>query len=86
MDIPVQVIDFQYAPGWTEASIGEPISAASGELYDRFTDLSLGGPLQLTFARYYRSVLSDEAQVASVLGANWVHNFDAQLRIPQSQS
>jgi RHS repeat-associated protein len=84
MDIPVQVIDFQYAPGWTEATIGEPISAANGEIYNRFTDLSLGGPLPLMFARYYRSVLSDEGEVASTLGANWMHNFDVQLRIPQS--
>src|SRR5713101_7231540 len=61
---------------------GEPVSTATGELfgYDERADLSLGlgGPLPLSFQRYYGSYLSLNG-VSSALGTNWMHNFDLTL-------
>ncbi len=60
--------------------LGEPISTFSGELFNQFgPDLSLGGPMGLSFSRYYSSALSSDAIATSTLGTNWRHNFDWQL-------
>lgn len=60
--------------------VGDPISAATGEVHNRFApDLNLGGgPLGLRFQRYYGSLLNYNG-ITSALGANWMHNFDVRL-------
>jgi RHS repeat-associated protein len=61
-----------------DAPVGDPVSAATGELYDAETDLSLGAGL--LFRRYYSSSFR-AAGLAASLGANWLHNFDIRLNI-----
>jgi len=64
-------------------STEEPINAGTGEYYTGpIQDLRLGGPLPLTFRRYYAAGLWEEGAVASLLGANWMHNFDVRVRSP----
>ncbi len=59
---------------------GDPVSTSTGELFfAERADLSLGGPLPLTFRRTYGSRISIDANVLSTLGTNWVHNFDVAL-------
>jgi RHS repeat-associated protein len=54
----------------------DPISSATGELVQpHVPDLSLGGPLPLSFQRYYASLMNANG-VASRLGNNWMHNFE----------
>lgn len=64
--------------GGNNGTVGDPVSTASGEVYDTEADLSLGGPLPLSFSRYYASRL-ETAGVTSALGNNWMHNFDLSL-------
>ena len=60
---------------------GEPVQTGTGEYFtDLQTDINLGGPLPLTFTRYYASRLNAEGAVESVLGDNWMHNFDLRLK------
>lgn len=59
------------------AFYGDPVNMYSGELVLREPpDLDLGGPMPLTFRRYYASRLQADAVVNSRLGDNWSHNFD----------
>ncbi len=57
---------------------GEPVSTATGELFETETDFRLGGPHPLSFARYYSSKLSG-AGFTSSLGTNWMHNLETKL-------
>ncbi len=59
----------------------EPFSTATGELVHAYSaDLYLGGPLPLSFARYYASNLAVSG-VLSALGFNWMHNFDMSIGV-----
>jgi RHS repeat-associated protein len=64
----------------SSAVVGDPVSTATGELYDTFVDLDVGGPMRLAFARYYSSVLN-ESGMQSALGANWMHIFDQTVEV-----
>src|SRR5580700_10657002 len=58
------------------ADAGDPISTASGELHHSYSpDLSLGGPLPLSFQRYYASFINANG-LGTKLGNNWAHNFE----------
>lgn len=60
-------------------STGDPINTFTGELFENpAADLDLGGPLPLTFSRYYASGLSADGIVGSV-GRNWRHNYEWSL-------
>ncbi len=60
-------------------STGDPINTFTGELFESpAPDLDLGGPLPLTFSRYYASGLSADGIVGS-LGRNWRHNYEWTL-------
>ena len=60
----------------------DPVDTFSGELFEvESTDLSLGGPFPLFFARYYASRIADDGNLSSPLGRNRSHNFDAKLTI-----
>jgi RHS repeat-associated protein len=59
---------------------GDPVSTATGELTDEFTDLSLGGPLPLRFRRTYASLLFHNGLFSS-LGVNWMHNFESYISV-----
>ncbi len=60
--------------------VGCPIQASNGENFQHpSTDMNLGGPLSLTFSRYYASGLEDDGLVDSSLGGNWMHNFDRSI-------
>ena len=68
-----------YAAGNTY-SFGDPISLASGELHGSNrprADLFLGGPLPLSFTRYYGSFLG----IGGAIGDNWMHSFDSSLSV-----
>lgn len=57
----------------------DPINTFTGELFKAYPpDLSLGGPLPLSFARYYSSGLL-KAEASGSLGGNWRHNFEWSL-------
>jgi len=57
----------------------DPIDGATGQFFDVFADLRLGGPLALGFSRYYGSQLSASGFTTS-LGTNWMSNFDVSLK------
>ena len=61
-------------------TIGDPVSSATGEVYEETVDSTLGGALPLRFMRYYASFLKSSG-VSSALGDNWMHNFDARLAL-----
>jgi hypothetical protein len=58
----------------------DPVDGASGQFYEDDLDLSLGGPLNLQFARFYGSGLSSGAFQSS-LGVNWMSNFDVTMAL-----
>jgi len=69
------------APGaYHLESVPDPVDGASGQFYDTFVDLKLGGPLALAFSRYYSSALS-VAGLVSGLGVNWMSNFDLSVSV-----
>ncbi len=77
-----QTLNFQVSiagPGTDAANTAEstldPVSTATGELYESVTDLSLGGPLPLAFRRYYGSLVRPNG-VTTKIGNNWLHNFE----------
>lgn len=66
--------------GQNDASNGDPISTATGEVFDFFDfDLYVRGPMALRFSRYYSSASSTTGLVNSSLGNNWMHNYDLRL-------
>jgi YD repeat-containing protein len=60
----------------------DPINTFTGELleYEKL-DLNLGGPMPLKFGRYYSSKLANGSGIASALGRNRLHNFDAKISV-----
>ncbi|MCP5020374.1 MAG: hypothetical protein GY930_01235 [bacterium] len=65
-------------------SSGDPVDTFTGELYTALKpDLILGGAMPLAFTRYYASNLRKDF-ILGDLGSNWLHNFDARLRISGS--
>ncbi|TDI12510.1 MAG: hypothetical protein E2P04_05470, partial [Acidobacteria bacterium] len=57
----------------------DPVNTFNGELFSQKTrDLDLGGPMTLSFQRFYSSYLR-RSFVLGDLGSNWRHNFDAHL-------
>ncbi len=61
-------------------SLEEPVDSASGAYLDAAIDLKLGGPMGLSFMRYYSSDLWTSG-LQSALGVNWMHNFDSVLKV-----
>ena len=64
---------------WTNAEQStddqDPVNTFTGELFNYYpADLNLGGPLPLTFSRYYAYGL-ETAKIRSTLGTNWRHNY-----------
>ena len=60
----------------------DPVNTFTGELLGlEAVDFNLGGPLPLTFARYYASKLSSAAQFTGPLGRNRLHTFEAKLTV-----
>ena len=87
-DAPVDpnfVDDFSWFDTWSMLGQWEPVDGATGQYFDVFTDLRLGGPLSLAFQRYYGSLLSGKG-FTSALGVNWMHNFDVALRTSGSNA
>ena len=70
-------LDTQFAASLT---IDDPISASSGELYDRGIGFVLGGPLRIIFEWYYSTGLSASG-FSGALGNNRMHNFEVKLSI-----
>jgi YD repeat-containing protein len=71
--------------GFNHGVAGDPVSAASGELYESELDLSPGGPMNLRFERYYATLLRTSG-VSSSLGPNWMHNFDSRLQVRDNRA
>ena len=80
-----QVIDledsFSAAQHDYSGTSDDPINTFTGELFKQYSpDLNLGGPMPLTFNRYYASGLKASG-VSGSLGANWLHNFEWSLSV-----
>ncbi len=59
----------------------DPVNTRTGELYQQHdSDISLGGPMPLYFARYYASMFK-QVGISATMGNNWRHNFDWGLLI-----
>lgn len=58
----------------------EPVNTFTGELFFyEAGDLDLGGPMPLSFDRYYAGFLGRDGRLQSALGPNWAHTFDWRL-------
>jgi RHS repeat-associated protein len=68
-------------PGTNDSDAGDPVSTATGSLYDFFDDLYLRGPMPLMFSRYYSSSLIADGGTSGTLGVNWMHNFDLHVSL-----
>ena len=68
-----------------DGTAGEPVSTATGEIYETTVDLELNGPFPFAFVRYYASMLS-EGGADGALGTNWMHNFDVTLAVSESEA
>ncbi|MCB9718926.1 MAG: type II toxin-antitoxin system death-on-curing family toxin [Myxococcales bacterium] len=55
---------------------GHPVNVVNGSLVTTWEDVSLPGPVPLTFTRRYRSSFCSRD---SVLGHGWAHNLDQQV-------
>jgi RHS repeat-associated protein len=66
-----------------QASVGEPIDLATGNMFYHFTDYSTFGPNPLAFTRSYNSQnhSSGLTTLAATLGFNWRSNFDRYINI-----
>jgi hypothetical protein len=58
---------------------GDPVSLATGNLYEEVKDYKTSGINPLSFTRYYNS-LGDTNTHASMLGQNWRSTYDRNLR------
>ncbi|HEY3743628.1 MAG TPA: RHS repeat-associated core domain-containing protein, partial [Bryobacteraceae bacterium] len=76
--------DASIADGHNDAA-PDPIDAGTGQFYDTELDARLGGPLDLSFARYYASQLSKSGFTSS-LGTNWMSNFDIVASVSSSKA
>ena len=65
---------------------GDPISIATGNLFEQVADYATSGPNQLGFTRYYNSLGSSTTTFAASLGTNWRSNYDRYLRIVSATS
>jgi RHS repeat-associated protein len=69
------------------ASAGCPVSTFTGELYESLpADLDLGGPLPLSFQRYYAAFIQTDGLITGALGGNWLHNFEMTLTTTPSNT
>lgn len=59
--------------------VGDPINAASGNMYEIAADYVSGGINQLAFVRSYNSLGNGAATFATSLGSNWRSNYDRYL-------
>jgi len=64
---------------YSASALVDPVDSATGQFYAQTTDLNLGGPLAMKFARYYSSTLSGGGYKGS-LGTNWMNSFEAGIR------
>jgi RHS repeat-associated protein len=62
------------------AALPDPVDGGTGQFYDTLTDLKLGGPMGMSFYRYYSSTLSSGG-FTSALGTNWMSNFDVTVAV-----
>jgi RHS repeat-associated protein len=66
---------------------GCPVSTFTGELYESLpADLDLGGPLPLSFQRYYAAFIQKDGLITGALGGNWLHNFEMTLTTTPSNT
>jgi YD repeat-containing protein len=68
-------------------SINNPVVPGSGEKLHSETDLTLAGAHPLSFSRFYRSryAVLPKDMVSKGLGAMWMHNYQANLKISAIQ-
>jgi RHS repeat-associated protein len=67
---------------------GDPISAANGNYFESFTDISMPGiGLPFTFTRYYNSLDANPSVGANRFGSvGWTDSFDASIEIDGTQA
>jgi hypothetical protein len=70
-------------PGDTGA--GDPISVATGNVYETVTDYRTAGANRLEFTRFYNG-LAGALSLAADLGPHWRSTYDRYLRIPTDPS
>jgi RHS repeat-associated protein len=83
----VQVSDTGFtSPGNLASDICDPIATSSGELHiTERPDLSLGGPLPLSFSRVYGTLINANGTTTRI-GNNWMHNFEWLLVLNGKQA
>lgn len=70
------------SPGLAPPLAGDPVNAASGDLVESQTDLSIGGRGPgLRVARTYDSLAAARASVSGPWGYGWVGAYDATLEV-----
>ncbi len=55
---------------------GDPVNTFTGELFNVYPDINLGGPMPLLFSRSYTSGFASTLRRPSALGNSWRQNFD----------
>jgi len=73
------------AGGIGNPSVGEPITLATGNMFDAVSDYETAGPNKLVFTRYYNG-LANPTTFAASLGSHWRSNYDRYLRIASGSS
>ena len=77
----VPLLSFSLAQFDASGTDGDPVNTFTGELFNQLPpDLGLGGPMPLSFSRYYASGLLN-ANIIGSLGDNWRHNFEWSLSV-----
>jgi hypothetical protein len=68
------------------AAGGEPITLATGNLFETAEDYTTAGPNPLYFRRYYNSANAANGSLAGSMGPNWRTPFDRYLQITPATS
>lgn len=74
----------QGVPEDRDASVGDPVSVTTGNMYDTYTDISIpggSGSIPLSFERTYNSQDSD----SSSMGTGWRHSYESSLDTTPTQ-
>lgn len=62
------------------AATADPVNTFTGEfIHYEDPDIVLGGPMNVSFRRYYASGMSRNSFTQDIMGQNWSHNYDFQL-------
>jgi len=64
-----------------QPAAGDPITIATGNLFEQAADYATAGQNKLSLSRYYNSQGASVSTLATTLGGIWRHSYDRYLRI-----